>query len=89
MLDFMTLHDLDILHNVVDVLKDRMQRQLHVSSENAAHSPSHTQRQMVVPDVQVNRLKLAVKKLTETVELNLKQVKRIEDIVKKRELLLI
>ena len=85
----MTLHDLDILHNVVDLLKDQMQHQLHVSSEHTAHSPSHIQRQVVVPDAQVNRLKLAVKKLTETVESNMKQVKRIEDIVRKRELLTI
>ena len=86
MLDFMMLHDLDILHNVVDVLKDQMKCQLNVSADQTAHSPSHMQRQVVVPDVQLNRLKQAVKKLTETVELNMKQVKRIEDIVKKREL---
>ena len=80
------LHDLDILHNVVDVLKDQMKCQLNVSADQTAHSPSHMQRQVVVPDVQLNRLKQAVKKLTETVELNMKQVKGVKDIVKKCEL---
>ena len=43
-------------------------------------------RSVVVPDALLNLLKQAVENPTETVELNMKQVKRIEDIVKKCEL---
>ena len=80
------LHDLDILHNVVDVLKDQMKCQLNVSADQTAHSPSHMQRQVVVPDVLLNLLKQAVENPAETVELNMKQVKGVKDIVKKCEL---
>lgn len=84
MTDAMRLHDLDILHSAVDVLKDRFERHLHLSQASGSHKVAARERGGV-PAPQMNRLKSAVNELTQMVEKCLKQVKRIDDAVEKRE----
>lgn len=84
-LDVMRLHDLDILHSAVDVLKDRLERHLRLSQASNDRMKGSLRERLVVPDVQMNKLKAVVNELTQTVEKSLKQVQRIENAVEKRE----
>ncbi|KAI5056693.1 hypothetical protein GOP47_0028511 [Adiantum capillus-veneris] len=84
-LDVMRLHDLDILHSAVDVLKDRFERHVRLSQASNDRSMGSTPGRMVVPDVQMNKLKAVVNELSQMVENSLKQVRRIEDAIGKQE----
>lgn len=90
-LDVMQLQDLEILHSAVDVLKGRFEQYLHFSQEALKQQSRYhcisTHERVRVPDVQMNKLKMALNQLTQVVESALKQVKTMDEMVKERELL--
>ncbi|KAH7307454.1 hypothetical protein KP509_22G059800 [Ceratopteris richardii] len=83
-LDVMRLHDLDILHSAVDILKDRFERQLQCVQSKGLTKTSTLERP-IVPTMQMNKLKATVDELAQMVENNLKQIRRVEAEVEKRE----
>ncbi|MCO5546612.1 hypothetical protein L7F22_000042 [Adiantum nelumboides] len=84
-LDFMRLHDLDILHSAVDVLRDRFERHVRLSQASYDRPRESMPGRPVIPDVHLNKVKAVVNELSQMVEKSLKQVRRIEDAIDRHE----
>eukprot|EP00249_Psilotum_nudum_P014627 c24924_g1_i1 orf=961-2778(+) len=88
-LDVIKLCDVDILHSTIDMLKERFERYLQLSQCQTKETSQHSsfQGKRIVPDMQLSRLKMALTQLTQIIEVATRQVRTLDEMVKKREIL--